>query len=334
MAIGVGKSRKWPTGRQWSDRGASATAPDTILGVIWIQPQDGRVANLLTPIVPATVLGGSAQVDRIAHDLLEAAVRVASAGGARLIQSLLEIDAQAVADQLERAGFRQIARLQYLVSAPESFPTSPPAEHLQFEPWSAAANDRLESVVERSYVGTRDCPQLNGVRLTSEVLAGYRSAGPFDPARWLLVRDAGQDIGCLFLVEHPQKIWELAYMGLVPEVRGNRWGLALTRHGQWLARQAVREPLRAGRRCDQCPGIADLHRRRAGMLGPPRRVAENSRSGECDVTRFTSSQSFAPAVLAPGRSRSCRPSRGRFERDSPAIARTSCRDPGCRIAAP
>jgi GNAT superfamily N-acetyltransferase len=216
----------------------SATASDLPLGVIWIQPQDGRVANLLTPIVPESPLSGAALADRIAHELLETAVRVAAALGTRLVQALLEIDAQAVADQLQRAGFRQIAKLRYLVSSPESFPTSPPAEHLQFEPWSAAANGRLESVVERSYLGTRDCPQLNGVRLTSEVLAGYRSAGSFDPARWLLVRDAGEDIGCLLLVEHPQKIWELAYMGLVPEARGNRWGLALTRHGQWLARKA------------------------------------------------------------------------------------------------
>jgi ribosomal protein S18 acetylase RimI-like enzyme len=109
---------------------------------------------------------------------------------------------------------------------------------LEFEPWSAAANGRLESVVERSYIGTRDCPQLNGVRRTAEVLAGYRSIGPFDPERWLLVRHAGEDVGCLLLAEHPQKIWELAYMGLTPEARGNGWGLELTRHGQWLARQA------------------------------------------------------------------------------------------------
>jgi len=216
----------------------SATASDALFGVIWIQPQDGRVANLLTPIVPATVLGGAPHAYRIAHELLNAAVRVAAAGGARLVQALLEPNAGAVADQLQRAGFRQIAKLQYLVSSPECFPTSPPAEQLEFEPWSAAANGRLESVVERSYIGTRDCPQLNGVRLTSEVLAGYRSAGPFDPERWLLVRDDDQDIGCLLLVEHPQKIWELAYMGLVLEARGNGWGLALTRHGQWLARQA------------------------------------------------------------------------------------------------
>jgi ribosomal protein S18 acetylase RimI-like enzyme len=215
----------------------SATPTESLFGVIWIQPQDGRVASLLAPIVLDLVLG-QPHAQRIAIELLEAAVRVAAVGGARLVQALLEIDARNVADQLLQAGFRQIAKLHYLVSSPESFPTAPPASDLEFEPWTAAANERLESIVEQSYIGTRDCPQLNGVRLTAEVLAGYRSIGSFDPARWLLIRHAGHDVGCLLLTEYPQKIWELAYMGLTPEARGHGWGLQLTRHGQWLARQA------------------------------------------------------------------------------------------------
>jgi len=217
---------------------ARSSAPsDSLFGVIWIQPQDGRVASLLTPVVSDLVLG-QPHAQRIAHELLEAAVGIAAVGGARLVQALVEFYPQTVADRLLRAGFREIAKLHYLVGPPESFPASPPTEDLEFEPWTAAANGRLESLVERSYIGTRDCPQLNGVRLTAEVLAGYRGIGSFDPARWLLVRHAGQDVGCLLLTEHPQKIWELAYMGLTPEARGHGWGLQLTRQGQWLARQA------------------------------------------------------------------------------------------------
>lgn len=212
-------------------------ADDEPLGVVWVQPQDGRVANLLTPVVPALAGDEAPQADRIAHELLDAAVRVVATGGARLVQALAEADVESVAGWLQCAGFQRVAELLYLVSSPENFPTSAPVENLEFEPWTAAANSRLEAIVEQSYVGTRDCPELNGVRQTAEVLAGYRSVGPFDARRWLLARHAGQDIGCLLLVEHPQRIWELAYMGLVPEARGYGWGLDLTRHGQWLARQ-------------------------------------------------------------------------------------------------
>ena len=215
----------------------SSTLSESLFGVIWIQPQDGRVASLLAPIVSDSVLGGPPHAHRIAVELLEAGVRMAAAGGARLVQALVEIDDRTVAGRLRRSGFSEIAKLHYLVSSPDSFPTFPPMADLEFEPWTPAVNGRLESIVEQSYIGTRDCPQLNGVRLTAEVLAGYRSIGAFDPARWLLVRHAGQDVGCLLLTEHPQKIWELAYMGLTPEARGHGWGLQLTRHGQWLARQ-------------------------------------------------------------------------------------------------
>ena len=110
----------------------SATPSESLLGLIWIQPQDGRVASLLTPIVPASVSGGAAHSDRIAHELLEAAVSVAATGEARLVQALVEIDAGPAADQLLRAGFREIAKLHYLVSSPESFPTSPPTADLEF----------------------------------------------------------------------------------------------------------------------------------------------------------------------------------------------------------
>ena len=98
---------------------------------------------------------------------------------------------------------------------------------------------RLAAMLEQSYIGTLDCPQLNGVRPVDEILSGYRSVGQFDPARWLVVRDAGRDVGCLLLAEHAHVgrtlIWEVVYMGLVPEGRGHGWGLEIVRYGQWLA---------------------------------------------------------------------------------------------------
>ncbi len=210
---------------------------DQPLGIIWIQPQDGRVANLLAPLLATSISHSPGLDGRFADELLNAAIQIATAANARLVQALLELDAADSAERFRKAGFQQVAELLYLVSLPEKFPKSQPATDLEFEPWSAATKDRFEAAVERTYIDTRDCPQLNGIRPTSEVLVGYRSAGSFDPARWLLVRHADRDVGCLLIIEHPHKIWELAYMGLVPEARGHGWGLAITRHGQWLARQ-------------------------------------------------------------------------------------------------
>jgi ribosomal protein S18 acetylase RimI-like enzyme len=54
----------------------------------------------------------------------------------------------------------------------------------------------------------------------------------------MIVRARGEDVGVLMLADHPDaRHWELMYMGLVPEVRGKRWGEQITRHAQWLAGQ-------------------------------------------------------------------------------------------------
>jgi mycothiol synthase len=59
-----------------------------------------------------------------------------------------------------------------------------------------------------------------------------------------MARHDGADLGCLLLADHPdQRIWELVYMGIVPEARGRGLGLALARQAQWRARQAGAERL-------------------------------------------------------------------------------------------
>ena len=43
------------------------------------------------------------------------------------------------------------------------------------------------------------------------------------------------------MADHPeQDVVELIYMGVAPSARGHAWGVDITRHGQWLARQAGR----------------------------------------------------------------------------------------------
>ena len=209
-----------------------------LLGAIWTQLQPGRVGNLWPPQM-ATQPDVYFSPARIAERLIEAAVELSVAGGSRMVQALLETDAGQTADQLRRAGFKPVADLLYLVSRWSTFPTAPPAEQIEFEPISTgpAAEERLAAILEKTYTGSLDCPALNGVRPVAETLAGYRSVGRFDPSRWLLVRHAGQDVGCLLLSEHPERVWELIYMGLAPEFRGRRWGLEITRHAQWLARE-------------------------------------------------------------------------------------------------
>ena len=103
---------------------------------------------------------------------------------------------------------------------------------------------RLISLMDRTYKDTADCPALNGIRETSDVVDGYRAVGRFSPDLWLLVRHADQDIGCLLLTDHPDDhALELVYMGIVPESRGRGFGIEIVRYAQWVTRTHGRQRL-------------------------------------------------------------------------------------------
>ncbi|MBI1904453.1 MAG: GNAT family N-acetyltransferase [Planctomycetia bacterium] len=202
---------------------------------------------------PQLVAGGPLDTGRL---LAESAAEDLASRGAAVAQGLLDIGAADDIRHFAGAGYQHLASLVYLADregplADERAPAAAAAvgePQVDFVP--VAFDDRgwrrLIEVVDRTYEGTLDCPGLNGVRKTRDVLEGYRHGAQFVPEGWLLVRDgvrdadhgAGRgDIGCLILARHEEGLFELVYMGLVPEARGRGLGLSITRHAQQLARQ-------------------------------------------------------------------------------------------------
>jgi ribosomal protein S18 acetylase RimI-like enzyme len=166
------------------------------------------------------------------------------ADGVRLVQTLLALPAGDETQSLRQAGFTHAANLLYLVSTRSVFPTQRPASELEFCPFFPADERRLAEIVERTYIGSLDCPQLESLRDVKDVLSGYRAVGRFDPSRWLIARHRGVDVGCVLLAEHEGAgQWELTYLGVVPEARSQSFGLTLVRQAQWLARQGGCERL-------------------------------------------------------------------------------------------
>jgi ribosomal protein S18 acetylase RimI-like enzyme len=218
-----------------------ARSSNTLIGAAWLQLQAGRVASRWSPQVAAAT---EREADAAVQKLLSAAIELARRANSRMIQALLQTDAGGAANLLSGAGFDHIADLLYLVSPASAFPSVAPSDGLEFEPFANATAARFAAIVERTYLATRDCPRLNGVRPIQEVLEGYRAVGRFDSAHWLLVRHGGHDAGCLLLADHAEhRLWELVYMGIVPEARGKGLGVATTRQAQWLAGRAGAERL-------------------------------------------------------------------------------------------
>lgn len=201
------------------------------VGVIWGQVLPGRNAN----IWPAFLEPGEPEST---CDLLQSALdeRLANAGLA-MAQAMLPLSAEPSASCLRRNGYVNVVNLLYLVIDADRIPQEQPKFTLQFQPFHEDAA-RLVPLLDATYVGTQDAPDLNGVRDTMDVIEGYKATGRFDPRRWWFVQYQGNDVGCLILAEHPDlKISELIYMGLVPEARGKGLAKEMVRFAQWQAKQ-------------------------------------------------------------------------------------------------
>ncbi len=253
-----------------------------LVAAMLVERQAGNAAEIWPPQLAAEEPRGTALA------LLAAVTRRLADGGVRIVQALLHTDRQPEAATLREAGFIHAADLLYLVCPGSEFPTQPPPTPLRLEPCRPADRERLPRIVEATYVETRDCPALNGLRKVEEVLAGYRASGQFDPARWLIARHGSDDVGCLIVTAYPEHgTCELTYMGVLPAARGHGWGADLARHAQWLTRQAGQPRLVLA--VDAANGPAwGLCRGGLPGLGPAVRFPVSRRQ-----VRLTAAQGFA-----------------------------------------
>lgn len=211
----------------------------TILaGAVMAQCVPGKAAMVWPPqlVEPQPLVTTSALMDELCRELVERDVVIA--------QSLLHPESLLDAEHLQAGGFSLLADLLYLQATEEAFPTQPPADSLELQPIQPGDERRLIEMIDRTYVGTMDCPRLDGSRETADVVDGYRAIGVYRPELWRIAHEGGKDVGCLLLADHPEQgRYELVYMGLTPEARGRRLGQPLVRAAQWLTRQGGRSRL-------------------------------------------------------------------------------------------
>jgi len=173
----------------------------------------------------------------------------------RLLQSLIDPQQVALAASHLQAGFAKLAQLGYLrANLPRA--NSVPSAAAQSRRLSSLASDitvrsmadlgaqgdaHLSAALEQTYIQTRDCPALCGLRRTSDVIASHRSVGRYDPTMWTVVYEDGLPAGCVLLsVCTEDGAVELVYLGLGPALRGRGLGrelLALAMQGLALGGQ-------------------------------------------------------------------------------------------------
>jgi len=189
---------------------------------------------------PPSVSIAADDADLIVDRLLAEIRQHVDRSGAWLAQCLLATESVADRAALSRNGFPHLADLHYLRCSLAE-PLAPLArDRFQTEIYRPPeTTDRFARVLERTYAGSLDCPALDGLRSGEQALRSHRAAGVFDPARWKIYRVAESDVGLLLLNAHTdQNVWEVVYMGIVPEARGQGYGRAMLLAGLHEAQAA------------------------------------------------------------------------------------------------
>ncbi len=227
-----------------------------IIGAMMTQALAGKVAAVWPPEVRP-----SWRRAPMAAALVRSALENLSTRGYRLAQAALDESAgpQAARD-LARGGMPHITELLYLerdTTTPLPWPIPGPdhdrreatatatatatAPDFVWRPYAPAIAEEFRAVLQATYEGSLDMPELEGTRSLEDILAGHQAAGLFVPARWQLGALAGEpDSGAVLLLnEAPgREAWEVIYLGLTPTARGRGLGRAVIRHALDLARRA------------------------------------------------------------------------------------------------
>src|SRR5262249_50725531 len=152
-----------------------------------------------------------------------------------------------------RGGMPRVTELLYLerdtatplppVDAPsragDKGPPARPAPDFVWRPFDASIAAEFQEVLQATYVGSLDMPEVEGTRGLDDSLAGHQASGLFVPANWRLGRIPGEPeaAAVLLLAEAPGRdAWEVVYLGLAPTARGRGLGHAAIRHALELAR--------------------------------------------------------------------------------------------------
>jgi GNAT superfamily N-acetyltransferase len=244
-AQGIDLSLIWGT----VDRDARGT-PIAVRQACLLVPGTGRTAMLLAshPLGCGPEAEQRELLERTAS--IEAACAFASSSAwdrsrVNLAQALPDPQEYWAVDAFNAAGFQVVGDLSYM-RRPAQPPRATPT--LRWPPGVVVRNvegvrpgepdrERVIQALDRTYIGTLDCPDLCGLRSTSDVLDSHRSTGHFDPRYWWLILLRGEPHGCMFFSHTPELASaELVYLGLSPDLR--RLGLGRSLMEMGLARLA------------------------------------------------------------------------------------------------
>lgn len=172
----------------------------------------------------------------VADALIEAALDGVRRQGCKIAHALAMTEDQPWTEPLRRKGFQPITCLHQMGHSLCDIPDQG-ALTLRYEAYRPSLADLFAATLERTYLGSLDCPELNGARSIAEVIHGHKAQGIFHPEYWWVAFERTEPVGVVMLAEMPDGLtWEMIYIGLIPEARGRGLGREMMLHAMHALR--------------------------------------------------------------------------------------------------
>lgn len=181
--------------------------------------------------------------DSVEQQLVAWALAWLQRRGTKVAQALLSSLDVPAAGPLVQCGFKLVTRLHYLEHQLQSVLPAP-SSRLRFSTYQEGSQDLFRATLQRTYEGTLDCPELNDVRSMEETIAGHIGQGKFRPERWWLAWAGDRPVAVALATEVPDMdVWDLSYLGVVPEARRRGVGRAVAEYVLHTAQAAHADKL-------------------------------------------------------------------------------------------
>jgi ribosomal protein S18 acetylase RimI-like enzyme len=257
---------------------------ERVVGALLAQVLAGRTAAIWPPEVSVERLGriwGKTNLrNQVAADLVRHALAAFAESGVRVAQALIERNGKAQqASDLRRGGMPRVTDLLYLARASAGSSETilrPGVPPLVWSTYAAETDKLFRRMLDATYEGSMDMPELEGARSLDDVLASHSESGHFQPELWQIGQVPGEAeaTAVLLMINRPDRnALEIAYLGLTPSARGRGLGRAAVAFALQLAHRrcgrvelAVDERNLPARRLYSATGFQPFDRRAVHLV--------------------------------------------------------------------
>lgn len=200
---------------------------ERVVGALTVLRGPGGMALVLSPL---SIHPHAPDASAIESALLHAAANHLRTAGAKAAYAVLPVNSGKEGASLERSNYQPITELIYYQAFTAELTHAVGLGDLRLIPFREQPRAFTAALV-RSYEGTLDCPELDGLRTVEEVLTGHAAVGSSGTSLWRLIMSQENPVGVLLRAEIAEEATlDLVYLGLIPSARRQGLGRRLMCH--------------------------------------------------------------------------------------------------------